>query len=409
MLSEISTGELTIGYEFGSRLPKDDYQVKFLVPGRYEQYLQDRGESYYLLNVQDGPLTNSLRFKEAMEAFQPDYFLLSDVFTTEYSRSWSGISMKTLREYGIPLIGIDEYEYLSTNYTPDYYGGVFEKLPPLLEDCQYVVRNCPINLPKNGEASPRTFYFSLYRDGLGLSDADKEAVRGRLELHPNEKVVFFASSSWESINFHNSPFLLMLMKWVPLLLQHYMREVNERLTLVHVGPKPWELIDNPQLRYRHFDQLAPSEFDALLLSSDLFLTINAVSVTLSKAIFGSVPCLLFQNLKHIDFAKLEGRLAQMPDWYAAMASEVKEAYPFRAGFFGWFQLLKSVLRDNSYTDTYVEVPLFKPDEAVRLMRSYLFEEENIQELKLRQRNYVRQTAALDTPQIIMEKIREKSG
>ncbi|MDW2799931.1 DUF6365 family protein [Clostridium boliviensis] len=403
VLSEISTGELTIGYEFGSRLAKNNYDVKFLISPQFVSFLDNRKEKYFVLKSEEDAATNFLRFKQYVEEFKPDYFFLSDVYTTEYSKTWSGVCMKVLKMYGIPIIGVDEYEYLSTNFTPDYYGGIFEKLPPLLKKCDFVVRDCPLNVPRG--KNDAVFNFSLYDKDLHISECRKRFIRSKFGISQSEKLIFYASSSWEIINFHLSSSLQMLMKWIPLMLQYYLLELNRNVTIIHIGPKPWEIVQGNKIRYLHHSYLVPEQFDELLLASDLFITINSVSVTMSKAVFGNVPCLLFQNSKHIDFKRLEKRLTHMPQWYQIMAREVGEVFPFKAGFFGWYALLQSVMRNNNYTQTYQEVPVFKMIEAVQSFNDYLFDIDKIRDIKKRQSEYINELQKrVDTPEQIMEKI-----
>ncbi|QNU66082.1 hypothetical protein EHE19_014495 [Ruminiclostridium herbifermentans] len=408
VLSEISAGELTIGYEFGSRLDKNKCQVKFLVPSKFVSYLQERGQDYISLNINDGAFINKTIVDNLINSYKPDYILLSDIYTIEYSRLWSGVSMQMLKQYAIPILGIDEYEYLSTKCKPDYYGGNFEILPPLLDDCDYVIRNCPLNINRTSQ-DQKVKCFSLYDRDLELSIERKLEVRKKLGVSECNKMIMYSSSSWESINFHDMPSLGMLMKWLPTILHNYLKDLNVPITLVHVGPNKWDIDINQcgKVTYMNFGYLNPTEFDECLLSSDLFITTNVVSVTLSKAIFGSIPCIVFQNYKNIDFAKLQKTLLKRPEWYQKMAKDIKCVFPFRAGFFGWFRLLEAVLSDNEYTDTYEVVQLFKYDEVLEKLQEYLFNEDKVTVLKEKQKEYISKVLKLTTPQQIIDEIEQE--
>lgn len=401
VLSELSSGELTIGYEFGRRLTEKTFAVTYIVPDKFTAYLQSRNQIFKALDVNAGPVANKKIIHTYISEVEPDYIMVSDVYTTEYSRVWSGINLAFLKEYKIPIIGLDEYEYLSTNCTPDYYGGIFEQLPPLLEHCDYIVRDCPINMKRN-PAIKNVQYFGLYEDDFELSERERAKIREELGIDENRKVIFFASSAWESINFHKTPSLGMLIKWMPFIIQNYLKDLDEPITLLHIGPNPWKNVAADKIDYKNYTGLKPEDFDKYLLASDLFITTNVVSVTLSKAIFGKVPCIVFQNDKLIDFNHLRKALTTKPFWYQEMAKELRCVYPFRAGFFGWYRLLEPVLRENPYTETYQVAQLFKYREVIESIKTYLFDQSKIVELKNRQAGYVKEVLKLNTPDEIMQ-------
>ncbi|WP_283591912.1 DUF6365 family protein [Clostridium butanoliproducens] len=403
VLSELSSGELTIGYEFGSRLSKDKYCVKYIIPEKFINYLKDKNQSYISLNINDGALINKNKVDQFIKKYKPDFMLISDVFTNEYSRIWSGISMKMLKNYNIPLIGVDEYQYLSTNYTPDYYGGIFEKLPPLLNECNYILRDCPINVNRIDQ-DKNIKCFSLYNQNLKLTETKKLSVRERLHINSNDKLIFYASSSWETINYNRIPSLGVFFKWIPKILQNYLNDLENKIALIHVGPNPWNEDQCKNFKYIHFNNLKPSDYDDYLLSSDLFITTNVVSVTLTKAVYGNVPSIVLQNYKYIDFKKLQLALQKRPEWYKKMAKELKCVFPFRAGFFGWYKLLEEVLKDNEYTNTFEVVQLFKYDEVITKLNTYLFNENEIHDLQERQSCYVTKILGLPSPEMIIDEL-----
>ena len=402
VLSDVSAGELTIAYEFASRLPPGQYQVKFVVPERYSAYLQDRGMDYLGLQTSADPRHNRACIDGLIQKFQPDCFVVSDAFTLEFASSWSGLRFAHLQAYQVPIVGVDEYDYLSAGYSLDYYGGLVQRLPPLVDRCDYIIRNCPLNLTESRD--PRVRSYSLYPARLELPPGGREAVRRQLGVGEGEKVIFYTTSPWETLNMHKVFALDMLIRWIPRILQNYLNALGKPLTVIHVGPNPWDGFQSETVRYRHFPRLVPTDFDQYLLASDLFVTLNVVSVTLSKAIYGAVPSLVLQNHKLIDFEQLGGRVRQMPAWYQAMAADVKVAYPFRAGTMGWHHFLGPVLTDNLYTGTYAEAALFKPAEVLERLDQYLYDADAIQALKARQMAYIDAVLRLPTPGQIMREV-----
>jgi hypothetical protein len=402
VLSDVSAGELTIAYEFASRLPTAEHQVHFVVPERYSTYLEDRHVNYLGLQPSADPGYNRARIDALVKEFRPDCLIVSDAFTLEFASSWSGLRFAHLKAYQLPVVGVDEYDYLSAGYSLDYYGGLVQRLPPLVERCDYIIRNCPLNRIDSND--PRVRSYSLYPARLELSPGAREEVRRRLGVGEGEKIVFYTTSPWETLNMHKVYALDRLIEWIPRMLQHYLTDLGKPLTVIHVGPNPWEGFQRETVRYRHFPRLTPTDFDQYLLASDLFITLNVVSVTLSKAVYGTVPSLVLQNHKLIDFEQLQGRVGQMPPWYQAMAADIKVAYPFRAGTMGWHRFLEAVMTDNPYTGTYAEASLFKPADVLAKLHQYLYDEDAIGLLQARQMDYIGQVLRLPTPGQIMREV-----
>jgi len=402
VLGTASAGELTIAYEFVSRLPKDRYQVLFIIPAKYSGYLDNKGFRYIDLDVCEKKEKNRDIIFRSIDSFSPDYLFISDVYTLEYSASWSGVRFYDLKNMHIPVIGVDEYEFASTNYCVDYYGANCKKLPPFIEECDFIVRDCPINNHIRG--GKNIWYFSLYNKIPEIREKDKLEVRKKLGIEDDEKIIFTTTSYWESINMHQIPALNSFIKWIPVLLLNYISELNRKVAIIHVGCNQWPVPAGRKIKYFHFDSLLPSDFDMFLTSCDLFLTLNIVSVTLTKAIFANVPCIVFQNKKLLRFSKLKQKLDTMPGWYRMMAEEVRVVYPFRASTFGWYKFLEPVLRDNKYSGTFIEAPFLKMKEAVSLLDEYLYNQDSIERLKKIQRSFAEEILKLDTPEKIMREI-----
>ncbi len=403
VLGELSSGELTIAHSFASRLPEDKFQTLFLSVDKHKKYLDDRGVSNIVLSEADGIYTNRMKIDRIIKDFNPDYFILSDVFTMEYAQGWTGLCYSSLKkEYSAKIIGLDEYEYLTAGYSIDYYGALLKKLPSLLEDCDYIIRNCPLNTKR--EYNPKIKDFRLFEESLETSEEQKAVVREELGVGPDEKLIFITSSFWETLNVYRVPTLSMVIKWLPKIMQNYITALNKKITVIHVGFNKWEEDKSGLISYKHFEYLSPEKFDAYLLSSDLYITTNIVSITLSKAVFGKIPCLVLQNHKLIDFQKLKEKVASMPEWYREMAADIKIAYPFRASVFGWDNFLKSVLDNNNYLNTFTQASIYKISDVMSKLELCLYDKEFHRSLSENQDEYIRHVATLPSPQDVMEDI-----
>lgn len=400
----LSSGEFTIAAEFAKRLPTSKYNIIFLSSEEGNNFLKQNGFNTFVVKRSPtiSKCENEKLITNFFDNFKPDLFLISDIYTFDYSYSWSGIKLPFLKKYNKKIINFDEYEYRNSDYVIDYYGNLKSQLFNLQADCDYLLAHCPLN-KKNNKDMNNVFYFSLYEKKLTISKDKKEEIRKRFNPDGKSKIIFTATSKWESLNVCNFNSLTPLLKWLPQIILNYLDLLDIKLTLIHVGPQKWDTDNFQNIAYHHFSYLAPSEFDDYILSSDLFITTNLVSVTLSKAIYGNIPSILINNNKIIDFKKLADKLINLPNWYQKMAREVEIAYPYQVFPFGWYSFLKVVMSENIYMKTFIQAPLFQKTKCLELIKMYLLDNNKRQELLKEQNEYLENVLKLPTPEEIVLK------
>jgi len=400
-LSHLSSGEFTIAVEFAKRLDPSKFKTLFLTSEKGEKLITDSGLDCHVLkkHFPPDPQLNRKIVLELIAGFEPDYFIHSDAYTTEYSHSWSGVLVDFFKQFNKPVVNFDEYEYPNTDYVIDYYGDYRTRVFSHLNKFDYLIRMCPIN--KWSPPEKNVFCTSLYSRVNPKSEQEKRDFRKKVFGLENKKYIFTATSTWEMLNVTRLPALTQLMQWMPSILLNYLDELGEEITLVHVGPQKWK---NKQqnVEYIHFDYMHPEMFEEYILNANLFITTNMVSVTLSKAVYGQVPSILVTNDKVLYFDRFKEQLREMPAWYSEMAEDVKVAYPYEVFPFGWKSLLKVVLNNNTYTDCLVRAPLFQRTKLINLFKKYLNDETAITMLKKSQAGYVESVLGLTSPDQIVE-------
>ena len=401
-LGHLSGGEFTIATEFSKKLDKSLYDICFLTSLKGESYFKKNNIKYITLKqtsvelLTEDKIRNRKVTEELIEEYQPDYVIACDVYTMWYSFSWSGVDMELFEAKGIPFGSFDSYEFGNTNYLQDYYGGYVAELPPLIDKCDFVIRYCPIN--KYGQQTQKVKYTYLFDEPIKPKTDTISKFNECYRPKGKEKVIFLSNSDWESLNVNRLPALTNLIKWLPDIIYNYMRELGEKITIIHVGATPFTInIKDKNIEYHYFKFLDPVEYDNYLSQSDLFITTNIISSTLVKAVYANVPAIVLQNDKYIDFSLMPRALEQMPYWYRSMASEVKVAYPFRLFPFGWYEFLKVVLDNNEYCNTFIQANLFKKNQVLRLLYLYLYNEEAIDKLKEAQQCYIDKILQLNSP------------
>lgn len=407
-LGSLSSGEFTIANEFCKKLPIDKYEVVFLTSAKGVAYLEQENFRHHILDAAE---TNSMletkqknrqKAQIVLDEFRPDYILISDIYTMWYSVSWSGIDIGMLKASGALVGSIDSYQFQDTTYIQDYYGGYVARLPKLIEECDFVVRYCPINkyFEQNNKVKC-TYLFDV--DAMHVQE--KIEFKKEYQVADNEKVVFMTTSNWESLNINRLPALTNLLHWIPRIIVESLKELKTPIRIIHVGPQPLEVsYKDTTVSYHHQKFIEPKRYNICLKYSDLFITTNIISTTLALAVYYNTPAIVLQNNKYLDFSKMSTVLKKMPSWYLQMAEDVKVAFPFRLFPFGWYEFLKPLLKENPYCSTFVQVNLFKKNQLVKALKDYLYNEDKISELKRRQSNYISDILKLPSPDEVLESL-----
>lgn len=358
-LGHLSNGDISIAADFAHQLPSPEFAVRFVTAPASAPYVRALGLAAHPLDG-SGPRANLAAFDQLMADYRPEAVIAADAFTLDYSTAWSGLSMQVLRQrYEVALASFDQYDYPAADYRVDFYPDFQIPFPRLFDHCDLIIRNSPLNRPAPNV--PGRIVTRVSSAGPTPRPATRPVGR--------PPTVFLTNSHWESVNVVQSLKPIQLMRSMPRMIHSHLAALDRPLRVVHVGPAKWEFPIAPQIDYQHLTGLAPTEFHTQLTESDLFLTTNAVSITLTKAVFAGVPCLLLANdttLRPVD-------LAQDPThaWLAEAAPELTTVYPFRVSPWGWHQFLTPVLRNNPYPDCFLTAGVFDRHQVIAAMTGLL--------------------------------------
>jgi hypothetical protein len=359
-LGHLSNGDISIAADFAAQLDPARFRVGFVTTAQAAPFVRARGLTAYALR--DGePERNLAAFDQLVAEFRPDMFVAGDAFTLDYSTAWSGLSVSLLRRrYDAALASFDQYDYPAANYVVDFYAAHRTRFPRLLEECELLIRNSPLNRPVPGD--PGVIVARMVCGGSSPMPA-----RRRRQGPPT---VFMTNSRWEYLNVVQSPMLGQLMAAMPRIIHSHLAALGRPLRVVHVGPARWEFPVASQIDYQHLPRLSPPEFHKQLTSSDLFLSANAVAVTLTQAVLAGVPSLLLQNHQTVDVARL-ARNGSAPAWLTDAAPHLTTAFPFRVHPWGWYEFLSPALSDNPYVDCFLTAGVFEQNRVLEAMTGLL--------------------------------------
>ncbi|BCJ76012.1 hypothetical protein CS0771_55560 [Catellatospora sp. IY07-71] len=341
--STLSKGDASLAADMARALPRKQFQVGFVAAADSVAQLHDLGMPTLALTA-GSPAQNLAMLDRVVAGFAPDLLIAADAFAVHQSRGWTGLGLDVLRErYGRPVGSLDRLGWPETGYAVDVYGGPRTQFPPLLDDCDVLIRTGPPHRPEPGP--PGVVVAPLHLGGLqygGLRPvSDEDAPRA------DRPVVFLVNSRWEYTG--TTPAAQQLVDALPRLLHSLLAAVGRPLRIIHVGPRSWRFPTADHLDYQHFSRLPYPMFHARLTSADVFLTANALSSTLARAVLAGVPSLLLHN---------DRTLTELPEWTAACAPQLTAAYPFRVAPLGWHELLAPLVSGNPYFGCFAQAPLF---------------------------------------------------
>ena len=362
-LGHLSNGDVSIAADFARQLPPTGFEVCFVTAPEAAPLVRSLGLAVQPLRS-ESPEGNVAAVDALVSDFRPDLLVAADAFTLNYSTTWSGLSLGLLRErYGLPLASFDQYDYPAADYVVDFYAGHRTRFPRLLDDCDLLIRNSPLNRP-----APPTPGVMVTRMVCGTARPASPDSAPRSPADP--PVVFLANSKWEYVNVVKSATLAQLVEAMPAIIHSHLAALGRPLRVVHVGPVSWQFPIAEHLEYRHVTKLPAAEFHQNLAGADLFLTTNVVSVTLTQAVLAGVPSLVLQNHKVLNVARLAGN-GGVPGWLSAAAPGLSVAYPFRVCPWGWHEFLTPVLSDNPYTDCFLTAGVFERNKVLHAMTTLL--------------------------------------
>lgn len=404
-LGMLSNGEITIAIEVLRRISKQDAKICFVIHEKMSKAVLANGFQAVLLKS-DSIEENLTYFRETVKTFQPDFFLCADVFTMDFSATWSGISFDELKAFGIPIGTFDEYEWESTHFLQDFAGVPMRMKSELITKSDFLIRPYPVNRPETTE-NKKIINCSLLDidselEAYKRNIARKTEWKTHMEIKEDSKVVLIVNSPWEYVEVGRSLESVRLLEWIPKIIQQYLSTLKIPITVLHVGGRKWTGTEELQLDYKHFSNVPSEEYNRMIHCADLFCGTNMISVTLSRAILCGIPTVLFQNDKVIDFERLEVILDRMPAWYVQMAKEVKKVMPFKVFPWGWYRFLEPVMRNNKYEELFDIAPVFKPQKCMEVIRRSLLDEEHKKMVAGNLDEYIQQLKQLEPSSKILE-------
>ena len=399
---EQGSGETITVLHMAENLVAAGDKVRFLATPFASRFLGPRFGSLVQELTPSGPANRAL-WDDAVATFAPDAVVFADYPLLFFAQGVAPLAgepgwLESLDSVPACLVTLDHFGFAQRPMGlwagPPHLTLGYQWFPALPERFR-ILLPCPMHepLPVDGRRGDPFRYWEV---PLALPPDRRQEVRARHGVGGDGFLVAHLVSNWAWRG--SEAYGLSFYRYLPALLDQYFRPLEGRVTVVSVNNGT--LLEAPRgarLRLVNAAPMPAAEFEALLLSADLVLTENRVSISLGKAVCGLQPCAVLKN-SHRLLDILETAAPSVRDVVQAMeGAQPGTVYPYDVFPTGMVQELEDLVlyRDNSLTDAFADVEVFGGAATAERLCSLLVDGAARDALRSRQEVYVDRLAPLD--------------
>jgi Family of unknown function (DUF6365) len=349
----------------------------------------------------DQPQQLQVCWTQVLSARRPACVIFADYPLLNLSRRWRPLLdtgwREALARVGGQVVTLDHLGLaqgpLRLSFGPPQFELALEHIPAVPEEIK-ILLPCPLQSPAP-DGSRRGIRFRCWRVPLWISENRREAIRRSYLDRGGDLLVVHTVSSWAMAfcRRHGLPNYRYFHRTIGQMLG----SIDRGITLVSInGGSLLQASSSPAVRIVNVGQLAPAQYDELILASDLVISDNRLSVTLGKAACGFVACAAFRN---------SYRLLELVDRASpAVVDLVLEIDRERPGAVFPFEVFPiwsradvdalGVLRDNALARCVALLELFGGEQTISELRQLLTDPASRDAQRNHQRTYVDALAAL---------------
>jgi Family of unknown function (DUF6365) len=399
---EEGSGEIITAIHVGEDLRRDGHEILFLASSFARKFVEARLPGLSMELGPDGAQNLSL-WCRIINEFAPDVVVFADYPFLFVPRGVAPLGnepgwLDALGCFRGTLITLDHFGFAQRqmglffgppHMTPFYYHR-FDEIPESME----ILLPCPMHEPHD-VAGRRGQAFRYWDVPLRVRSDVRKEVRRRYLKDQNGFLIFHSVPNWA---WRVAQILQVdLYRYLPELLDHYLGDLPHPVTLVSVNNG--QLLDParaPRLRIINLPPVPVSEFEALLLSSELIITENRLSISMGKALCGFQNCVALVNRQStLDLISSSDVVVRRV--VSAMESQhFASVYPFEVFPGGLQDLLEQIIlyQDNSLTRAFCDIEIFGGESSSLMFRRLLLDDELRADFRSKQEYYVGNLAKL---------------
>lgn len=397
--SEVSSGEVITALHVARSVRRTGGCAHFLASAFAARFLRaDFGAQVTQLGADR--LINQRAWSDVLGIFQPDIVVFADYPLLFFP---NGVTPLVDDRWVVELNGVDPilatFDHLgyaqrsmTVFFGPAHVSFSCATTPSLPERMQ-VLLPCPSHEPGD-RPQRRGIPFRYWHDAPSSTNEARRSAR-KTFVRRDELLIFHSSSHWAWQLAQR--FGLPHYDYLPKLLGYYLGDLPQPVTIVSVNNG--RLLPPAETNGVHIvnlPSLPSSAYEALLLSCDLLLTDNCVSVSLAKAVCGLIPSVHLRNSFHLLqlIAQADQQLTSLIQ--AMEQRRLGAIFPYEVfPIWGKDELQRlRLFESNSISDAFAQLELFGGAQTRQRLHELLLDDGARGEMRKRQAKYAQSLAAL---------------
>ena len=412
-----AVGETDNAVRFATDLEKVGFSSHFLAFPFGAQFIKQNHLSADQLGVRKKD--NYRIFAEVCQTIRPDWILVADGY---YFDLWFGpkhiFDLKWILDnpVGAQCATFDNLCLSLKNASLLLYDN------PALEDkfrwlhttdltnLMPVLIPCPLGFPPDKPTHQKSpvLYYRRPAEQLLWNEIQKKDFRNGMGLEAEEKLALLAIAGWalqlaQTLTENPDAWL----KHFSRMIETIFESIPEKTTVIAISDYPvFANRDVGCVRVINWQSIPFHIYSKLLVSSDLFLTTNAMSTSLAHAVMSRVPagCLMSSGR---DYKKTGTIPSELLAWFETAEDRYPDLLrPYLVFPGGWQEILGSLFEENPFTSTFEFLDTLDPAGTIKTINSLLFDGEKKKSVLESQEKYIQQLAALPGPRKIMKDLIE---
>jgi len=376
-----SRGEIALAMRIAKDLHDQGDRIVFLIRNEHASSFSNTPYEIVTIDLMF-PLDDHM--PQLIKTYDADSIILADLHSNSIWMKYSNQGTWFLNQDSVPVFAIDIYHLTEDVKSADAFLDQEYDVSYLSSVPRGRITPVPFVSP---DATPDAY--DALPSVASISDRDKKQITQEFGFGKDEKLLLMVGAKWLTPSFWQDIHIRRAAMRVPNLISYYVSRIPN-LRIVHIGPEPYHIDRNLEGRYHWLNQLEPKRYQAILASTDIFLTCNLSSNTLASAVAQGIPSLLLRNsfrVRTIDEAtsKIPGKPSEK------LLSWLESVLPMNC-FYNWpggyYRLLSRLLPNNPYCETFETAELFHEDEVIEKCHKLLFDSTTRIQMNERQKKYV---------------------
>lgn len=300
---EVGSGEIVTCLHIGQRCVAAGDEILFLASQFGRRFLEPVFGTPRVAGLTTDGAANLGLWASTLEEFRPDAIVFADYPLLFFGYGVTPLAeepgwVESLETVEACLVTLDHFGFAQRAMRlfvgPPHLTSQSLRFPAIPEGMR-ILLPCPMHEP-GSLAGRRGEPFRYWDVPLAVSPARREAVRRKYlgARWADEALVFHSVSNWAWQS--AEAFDLPLYRFMPRLLDDYFAGASRPVTIVSVNNgRLMQAAPGSRVRIVNLAPLPALEFESLVLSADLMLTDNRISISMGKAICGLQTCAALKN------------------------------------------------------------------------------------------------------------------